>query len=69
MKHHKIKIIRDRANGLHYWAVHTKDFIIESKKNYVKAHTCELKCLGFIMTLDKLDTFQIFTSDIEYINS
>ena len=63
---YKLKIVQDSATNLFYWAYHTPDFIVESKKNYKHPKTCKLKALGWAKK-QNLDWFNLFCSDIEYI--
>ena len=67
-KSYKLKIVQDKATNLFYWAYHTPEIVVESKKNYKKQSTCELKAMNWAKK-QNLDWFELFVADIEYIRA
>lgn len=65
MGKYRLKIVTDSANGLSYWAYHTPELVIESKKSYKNPHTCELKAIRWARK-QNLNWYEIFLSETEY---
>ena len=45
----RLNIVYDNASESFYWAFHSNDFILESKKNYKNSKVCEASARKFLL--------------------